>query len=573
MKMPSFLNSSKRIERLEKQVAQQQIEIQSLTGVVQHLRSSLQLSDAQNLALQVMLKKMAKAESKLPVAETSDFRNQMKQSEQQLENLVSELKEMSQTKYPTLPSKIYSDSSCSFNGAAQGDLGIEEELESAHESISGVQRDLTLTQKQLKHISKQLEPKKIRRDDLSMTEAYEALLKTEKEIEKLRSNLSAAQSSFEYTHTELVSSKKELKETKQRLSERTNNLLESEKRLSQLNENRKSLLHELKSTKEVLISSLKNVQDLEIESQKVPQLEARLEQLERLLPIERPGKTLDDSFLYSSSESDHDDYSSQLLNPSIEGGSDDGLRFSQQELPGKLSDHGLPPRPPSVRSKDKSFLSTTPTSDKVIFSPSPSSGHYSAESTSIMSKSPGEKSDSLIPKLRREIDQLKKRFSHSEKDWAEERNSLLNELNRRREDYGDTSSYVQDLREERIRLGLIEEKIKEILSVLKSLNSMKISQEILGGLVLDAVEKAYDTTKGEVQVFKFLNLLYQSTRDYERQSADNLLSEALDAVKDSNSDSSDSLGNVPEGMDTIRPRRPSSNIKDPSLDSVFRIDV
>ena len=91
--------------------------------------------------------------------------------------------------------------------------------------------------------------------------------------------------------------------------------------------------------------------------------------------------------------------------------------------------------------------------------------------------------------------------------------------------------------------------------------------------MLDAVEKAYDTTKGEVQVFKFLNLLYQSTRDYERQSADNLLSEALDAVKDSNSDSSDSLGNVPEGMDTIRPRRPSSNIKDPSLDSVFRIDV
>ena len=186
IKKSSFFNSSKRIERLEKQVIQQQTEIQSLTDVVEHLRSSLQLSDAQNLALQVLLKKMAKAESKLPVAEPSDFRNQIKQSEQQLENLVSELKEMSQTKYPTIPSNIYSGSTCSFNDTTQLDLGIEEELERSHESISGVQKDLTSTQKQLKDISKQLEPKESIREDLNMKEAYKALLKTEKEIEKLR---------------------------------------------------------------------------------------------------------------------------------------------------------------------------------------------------------------------------------------------------------------------------------------------------------------------------------------------------------------------------------------------------
>ena len=95
----------------------------------------------------------------------------------------------------------------------------------------------------------------------------------------------------------------------------------------------------------------------------------------------------------------------------------------------------------------------------------------------------------------------------------------------------------------------------------------------MGKLVLDAVEKAYDEVKGEVQVFRFLNLLYHSTREYERKSADSLLSDALDAVKDSNSDSSDSLGNVPEGMGTIQPRRPSSSIKDTKLESLFRIDV
>ena len=50
---------------------------------------------------------------------------------------------------------------------------------------------------------------------------------------------------------------------------------------------RKSLLHEIKATKDVLMSSLKNVQDLELESRKVPQLEARIDDLEKLLPLER----------------------------------------------------------------------------------------------------------------------------------------------------------------------------------------------------------------------------------------------------------------------------------------------
>ena len=101
----------------------------------------------------------------------------------------------------------------------------------------------------------------------------------------------------------------------------------------------------------------------------------------------------------------------------------------------------------------------------------------------------------------------------------------------------------------------------------------KVSNDVLGKLVIDAVEKAYDDVKGEVQVFKFLNILYLSSRDYERQSADSLLTDALDAIKDSNSDSSDSLGNVPEGMKMIQPRRPASNIQDSKMESLYRIDV
>ena len=58
---------------------------------------------------------------------------------------------------------------------------------SVHDSISGVKRELGSTQKQLHRISQQLDPAigEIKSDS-TMLEAYEALLKTEKEIENLR---------------------------------------------------------------------------------------------------------------------------------------------------------------------------------------------------------------------------------------------------------------------------------------------------------------------------------------------------------------------------------------------------
>lgn len=56
----------------------------------------------------------------------------------------------------------------------------------------------------------------------------------------------------------------------------------------------------------------------------------------------------------------------------------------------------------------------------------------------------------MVSRLRREIDSLKTKVTEAE------RQSLL----------------AQDLRQERVRLSVIEQKIKEILSVIKSLNSM-----------------------------------------------------------------------------------------------------
>ena len=72
---------------------------------------------------------------------------------------------------------------------------------------------------------------------------------------------------------------------------------------------------------------------------------------------------------------------------------------------------------------------------------------------------------------------------------------------------------------------------------------------------MTAVEEAYDHDKGEVDVYKFLSILYESSREQERKSADNILSEALQAVTDYGEDSDS------EDMDVMR------------RDSHSRIDV
>jgi flagellar motility protein MotE (MotC chaperone) len=116
-------------------------------------------------------------------------------------------------------------------------------------------------------------------------------------------------------------------------------------------------------------------------------------------------------------------------------------------------------------------------------------------------------SESTILRLRREVEALKNAFASSQKRWSEERNSLLEELLRKREDFGDISTDMQILEAERARLSLLEEKIKEVLVMLRALNSTNISPKTLGRLVLDAVERSVEPLTNEIQVFKFLNNL------------------------------------------------------------------
>ena len=178
-----FLKSRK--EQLEQQAAGQHVQISSLKNVIEDLRSSLQLSDAQNLALQVALKRMAKVEHQLPAAEKSQYQAKVRKSEKQLENLISELKEMSQTRYPTLSSQNCSTSSSSQE-QEQPQLS-ELSTTNNNNKLSTTQLYLSGVQKELRGIANRLSRSTtINIKDLSLSEAFDALVEAQAEIERMR---------------------------------------------------------------------------------------------------------------------------------------------------------------------------------------------------------------------------------------------------------------------------------------------------------------------------------------------------------------------------------------------------
>ena len=75
---------------------------------------------------------------------------------------------------------------------------------------------------------------------------------------------------------------------------------------------------------------------------------------------------------------------------------------------------------------------------------------------------------------------MKSRFTAADKSWSQEKQGLIQEISRIKSNQPEPKSfksdsrfsYIDNLEQERVRLSLIEQKIKEILSVLKSLNSM-----------------------------------------------------------------------------------------------------
>ena len=193
--MPNNVEKQKhRVHLLEQQVEHQQTEISGLRGVVEDLRSSLHLSDAQNLALQVLLKKMSKAE--VDVMGHDSFRSQMNESEKHLENLVKELKEMSQTRYPRyLPQANMNGASSSTATSINNegnmtlpDFVLEDEVQETSKVLGEASDELKAATNELQTTVTRLtsSPDTEAEEDLSLQEAYRALERAQDELNKMR---------------------------------------------------------------------------------------------------------------------------------------------------------------------------------------------------------------------------------------------------------------------------------------------------------------------------------------------------------------------------------------------------
>ncbi|TRY70517.1 hypothetical protein TCAL_15041 [Tigriopus californicus] len=247
-----------RVVNLEKQVLHQQEEIRTLRDVIEDLRSSLQLSDAQNLALQVLLRKMAKAEIQLPLASDDTFRSQMNESEKQLENLVKELKEMSQIRYPRLSTSNKISPVAHNTGTGTSSSGsvnpesflLEDELDQTSQALGGAQNELKAAQQELRHTAIRLQEKESELKDNSMdlNDAYKALEKAQQELNKMRLELEEAQVQVEVTKHEMCETQEELLLTRCQVRNSDAQLRDTEKRLSQLNQNRMKLMTTTRAT-------------------------------------------------------------------------------------------------------------------------------------------------------------------------------------------------------------------------------------------------------------------------------------------------------------------------------------
>jgi len=251
---------------------------------------------------------------------------------------------------------------------------------------------------------------------------------------------------------------------------------------------RRSLLQELKSTKHVLLSSLRSVEALGEDAKGIP------------LPSDSNGVSTNSASLNTTSASSagdrrsmHTEMLEQLLLAPVQ--ERDG-----RELEGRLA------RPPTSPPLPYQRAPTSP------LSVAASSGHFSA------TPSPGSE---LLARLRSEVDLLREERQAASERWARERRALERQL-----------LEARDGGREAERRRSVEEQLRDILTVVRSLNTMDISEEVLGRMVVEAVEEAYDPVADEVAVFHFLVLLYNSTREYEKLAADLMLEKALKASEE-----------------------------------------
>ncbi|KAK7086137.1 hypothetical protein SK128_007888 [Halocaridina rubra] len=143
-------------------------------------------------------------------------------------------------------------------------------------------------------------------------------------------------------------------------------------------------------------------------------------------------------------------------------------------------------------------------------------------------------STEIIEGLERELQDLQMTLDEAEKEWKQDRTSFPLNGVKVGDEIGFLEDELQEVEAERMRLALIEDKLRQLLQVLLSVADLNLSRRTLGRLVLEAVEDAAgvklgdigfedDKTKGKVSPLTFLSNLLSSTANYHALSTESLL--------------------------------------------------
>nr|XP_046236321.1 EF-hand and coiled-coil domain-containing protein 1 [Scatophagus argus] len=114
----------------------------------------------------------------------------------------------------------------------------------------------------------------------------------------------------------------------------------------------------------------------------------------------------------------------------------------------------------------------------------------------------------LLERVTRLHKQLELKESQAELDMDQVKDSLLQELQQKAEETELLQMELQMLETERVRLSLVEEKLMDILQLLQQLRDLNVSRRSLGKILLSTLESCSDPQHGKAHILEVLNALY-----------------------------------------------------------------
>ncbi|KAK8748342.1 hypothetical protein OTU49_016092 [Cherax quadricarinatus] len=271
--------SDSEISYLHRQILLQEKELQCLREVIEDMRIALQSSDAENLALQVKIKR-AEESTQVDLSLTDE--------EDTIDNLMRQLSELDRqalvTKAETPVSSVptqglrqgqpESDSSANnesktseavegqlSTGSTSGDLSLEAELQATYEALQAAKEEQEAMQVDLQRTVGQLQGREsdLREAELRLRTAHSALEKAHHDNHELVMEIAETRQALQESGSKLTEAQEDLCQAKDNIAVKESQLKEAQETITLLRNFRDSVIQTVTSARSLVASSLQQV--------------------------------------------------------------------------------------------------------------------------------------------------------------------------------------------------------------------------------------------------------------------------------------------------------------------------